>query len=390
MLAAALAWFVLATPQQPRFVLAPGSPVVVNLEVGRPELLDFDRDSDLDVVLAGGGDDHNGHAGFVLVLCNDGTGRLAAEAIRHPIPASARKLAVGDLDGDDYHDIVVADHDSYDVIALHNDGGKGLVPFAGSPFQSLRGSRPHTHDVVLADLDGDTRLDALTSNVADCAIAVLRGDGKGGFTEAAGSPFVTPWRHPYDALALGDFDRDGHTDVASPMLRDACIGWLPGDGKGALRLHPSRSVRVAERPGYLVAGDLDRDSDLDLVASHDDSGVIDILTNDGKGGFAVRSFDVGSARWGLALGDLDGDGDLDLAAGAQAGNVVVLLRGDGKGGFAELQRLEAGKAASYVVIGDLDGDLRLDVVVTCCDRGETWVYVQPQTTIAHPRTSPRH
>ena len=69
---------------------------------------------------------------------------------------------------------------------------------------------------------------------------------------------------------------------------------------------------------------------------------------------------------------------------------MVLLRGDGKGGFAELQRLEAGKAASYVVIGDLDGDLRLDVVVTCCDRGETWVYVQPQTTIAHPRTSPRH
>lgn len=344
---------------------------------GRPVLADMDRDGDLDVVLACGtccGSRPDPTSGRVVVLCNDGHGVLQANGPGVPIGPSARKVAVGDLDGDGAPDVVAAEHDTFAVHVLRNRGDGTLSAWPGSPIVAA-GEKPHTHDIVLADLDGDAALDVLTTNADEHTVAVWRGDGRGGFAPAAGSPFGTAFRHPYDAMAIADFDGDRRPDVVVPLLRDARIALLRGAGSGVLRSSRTDTVAVSPRPGYVLAVDVDGDGDRDVVASHDDTGVLDVLRNDGTGAFRAGSCTLAQPIWGLATADFDGDGHADLACGAQGGSSVQLVRGHGDGTFTEWQTLAAGPLANHVACGDLDGDGRQDVVASCYGNGELVVFL---------------
>ena len=363
-----------AAPAQELFPVH--SRIFVGPMPGRPVLADMDRDGDVDVVVACGtccGSRSDPASGKVVVVRNDGGARFAVRGETR-IGPSARKVAVGDVDGDGAADVVVAEHDSYDVHALRNVGTGELVPFARSPFAAASGERAHTHEIALADLDGDGALDVLTTNANDHAISVLRGDGRGGFSAATGSPFRTPARHPYDALAIADFDGDHRLDVMVPLLRDGRIALLRGQGGGVLAGSAGDCVAVSARPGYVLAGDFDRDGDVDLVGSHDDTGVLDVLRNDGRGMFNATTVELPQPIWGLAAADFDGDGEVDLACGAQNGSDVQLLRGDGRGTFAPWRAVCAGRLANHVAAGDLDGDGRADLVVACYGTGELHVF----------------
>ena len=357
---------------------SPGVSVFAGPMAGRPVLADMDRDGDLDVVLACGtccGSRPDPRSGKVVVLENDGSGRLRPLADAVVIGPSARKIAVGDLDGDGLPDVAVAEHDTYAVHLLQNLGGGRLVAFADSPVAAAVGARPHTHEIALADLDGDRVLDVLTTNANDHAISVLRGDGKGRMAPVPGSPFATVARHPYDALAIADFDGDGDVDVVVPLLRDGRLALLRGRGDGALSGDAADLVVVSARPGYVLAADVDRDGDVDVLGSHDDTGVLDVLINDGRGHFAAGGVELSQPIWGLAAADLDGDGDLDLVCGAQNGADVQLLRGDGRGGFVAWQSLTAGRQANHVAVGDLDHDGRADIVASCYGTGELFAFL---------------
>lgn len=357
---------------------SPGVSVFVGPMAGRPVLADMDCDGDLDVVLACGtccGSRPDPRSGKVVVLENDGSGRLRPLANAVAIGPSARKIAVGDLDGDGLPDVAVAEHDTYAVHLLRNHGGGRLAAFAGSPVVASAGARPHTHEIALADVDGDRVLDVLTTNANDHAVSVLRGDGKGGMVPVQGSPFATLARHPYDALAIADFDGDGDADVVAPLLRDGRLALMRGRGDGALFGDAADLVVVSARPGYVLAADVDRDGDADVLGSHDDTGMLDVLINDGTGRFAARAIELPQPIWGLAAADLDGDGMLDLACGAQNGTGVQLLRGNGRGDFVGWQTLTAGRQANYVAVGDLDQDGRADVVASCYGTGELFVFL---------------
>src|SRR5688500_18492621 len=147
-------------PQAAAFAPAPGSPVWAGSMAGEPVVADMDRDGRPDVVLACGtccGSRPDPKSGHVVVLLGDGSGGFRpAPGSPVPVGSSARKVAVGDLDGDGDQDVVVGQHDLYEIVVLLGDGKGGLSP--GSPVIAGRGARPHTHDVTLADVDGDGHL----------------------------------------------------------------------------------------------------------------------------------------------------------------------------------------------------------------------------------------
>ncbi len=71
----------------------------------------------------------------------------------------------------------------------------------------------------------------------------------------------------------------------------------------------------------------------------------------------------------VAAGDLNGDGKLDLVVTKKGSADVTVLLGDGKGGFAPGVEYPAGAQPGNALLADLNGDGKLDLVVTDSDSG---------------------
>lgn len=189
-----------------------------------------------------------------MVLDGDGNGSFAEPhvigEVDHPI-----SLAIGHLDADGRPDIVTA---NLALATPSEDTGRtiSVILSAEEGFQA-----PVHHDVAagpmvvgVTDLDGGPE-DVVVATILD-GVRVLSGTGDGGFSSAA------EWTtHPGYALALDDFNRDGHADVAVSSVARAQVDVLLGDGSGGF----DWSGFPAPQPFALASGDLDGDGVPDLV-----------------------------------------------------------------------------------------------------------------------------
>lgn len=367
--------------KQPVFKRA-SAPIAVGPMAGEPATADINKDGFLDIVIPCGtccGSTPSPMSGHVQILLGNGRGDFAtAPGSPIKIGSSARKVAIGDSNGDDKLDIFVAQHDSYEVVILSGDGRGGFKP-AGSPVVAASGSRPHTHDIAAADINGDRNLDILTTNANDNTISALLGDGRGSYAQAPGSPFRAG-RHPYDVVTTCDVNNDGKLDLVTPNLRGDAIMVMLGNGRGSFAESAGAPFAVQTRPGYVAVGDLNRDGKLDIVATHDDYPIVAVLLGDGLGAFKPTPespLKPSFAVWGVAIGDVNGDGANDLVCGSQMDDGIAVLLGDGRGGFAEsaAPAPRGGKISNYVALADLNKDGKLDIIATSYGSGEVTVFL---------------
>lgn len=178
---------------------------------------DFNGDKKLDLIVAYQ-TVNNGTVGDFAVRLGAGDGTFGPlTEIRHPGGAPL-SVAVGDLDGDGYADIVTADHGGILTILLNKDGMLG----SGDVATNLTVDRmigPRT--VALADLDGDGKLDIIATNESGNSISVYRNHGDGTFKDLDLTEYgvgIGP-----SALALGDLDGNGLIDVVTANQGGATI-----------------------------------------------------------------------------------------------------------------------------------------------------------------------
>lgn len=350
---------------EPRTVASPGR------VAGPPSLVDVNGDGRLDVVVpcadpAGGG------GGQLAVRLGDGKGEFAAEPARAtvPFPGRALWLAMGDVDEDGAIDAMVAHHDSYDVAILLGDGRGGFTEAPRRRVTMLDGSDAHTHSLAVADVNHDAHLDLLTTCPDDNAVAVMLGDGKAGFRRAPGSPFAVG-SQPYEGLCVALLDGDSHPDVVVPNLWAGSVSVLLGDGMGGFRQSADAPVPVGARPGFVTVGDLNGDEAIDIVATHDDDPILDILLADRGGGWSPAPgspLRLDQPVWEAAIADLDGDGSRDIVLGGSRDRVIVLF-GDGRGRFgARTSTIATARPGpGRVRLADLNGDGTPDIIVTYYD-----------------------
>ena len=116
-----------------------------------------------------------------------------------------------------------------------------LLQLTGSPFPVGIRSRV---SLAVGDFNGDGIQDLATANYFGGNVTVLLGNGSGGFTAAAGSPFAAG-SNPY-SVAVADFNNDGNPDliIANENGYNATI--LLGNGAGGFTLPavPSQRERV--------------------------------------------------------------------------------------------------------------------------------------------------
>jgi len=392
------------TPKPPIFNLAPGSPINVGPMAGDPVIADSNHDGKLDIILACGtccGSPPSPLSGHVQILLGDGRGGFKpAQGSPIPVGSSARKVAVGDANRDGHLDIFVAQHESYDVVALLGNGRGGFKPAPASPFVAASGPnvhpRAHTHAITTGDVNSDGNLDLLTTNANDNSVSILLGDGKGGFAPSGNSP-IKAGRHPYDTVVLNDVNNDGKADLVAPNLIGNAVMVMLGDGKAGFTRSPGSPFALGPRPGYVAVADLNDDGKTDLVATHDDDPLLAVLLGDGKGGFnpapesPLRPPNLANPVWGIAVADLNGDGRKDLALGAQLDHGVMAMLGDGKGGFVSApgSPMPAGKRTNYVAVADLNRDGKPDIVASSYGSGEITVFLN-ETAASRKEIAPKN
>jgi hypothetical protein len=349
------------------FSPATGSPINLGSRPNDLAVADWNRDGKLDVVTCNDGD-------TVTVLLGDGRGGFTP-APGSPMKAAAHFIAVGDVNKDGNPDLALTHHDSFGVVVLLGAGDGRFAPAPGSPFAAHRGAKAHNHGLALSDLNGDGNLDITTSNQDDNSVSVLLGNGGGGFTPVAGSPFAVG-RAPYPH-AVGDVNRDGNLDIVTPNVRGNNVTVLLGDGRGGFTPAAKSPYAVANRPYYVALGDVSGDALPDLITTHDDISLMTSLLGDGRGGFTAAPaspFDLGRRAFKLVAADLDGDGRADLVVGTEADDSVAVLLSNERGGYtpAAGSPYRAGRSPR-VAVGDVNNDGNPDIITANQGSGDITV-----------------
>ncbi|GIW41066.1 MAG: hypothetical protein KatS3mg076_1643 [Candidatus Binatia bacterium] len=179
---------------------------------------------------------------------------------------------------------------------------------------------------------------------------------------------------------VGDFDRNGTPDLAlvDPGRRQVAV-LRTNRGLFARGSCPEGSTIAAlsptERPEAVAAGDIEPDGDLDLLAAT--RAGLEVFPGDGEGGFGSPVvLGAGSGPVDVAAGDLDGDLRLDVVVGNSAGNSLTIFFGKPDGSLEPRETVVVGQPVSRVGIGDLDADGRPDLVVLSDPVGDPKVFFQ--------------
>ena len=352
--------------QESWLVNAPGSPISVPNGPGNVRIADMNNDRKLDLIIS------CGRTRRILVLPGKGDGQFGAPLSETTVTDNPGEMATGDVNRDGKLDLAVASHDSYGVMLLLGDGRGGLTVAPTSPIVMRLGEHPHTHGLVVADMNRDDKLDLISVNSTDNDISIALGDGRGNFTRAAQSPFpVGPSPYPF---AVGDVNNDGWPDIAAtatatgPRRREQlplsrALTLLLSDGKGgfASRQLP---LRTGE-PWFAAIGDLNGDGKPDIVATHHELNAMSVMIGDGRGDFVEGQgspFDFGLALYHIVIADVNRDTKNDVIA--TSGDSIRVMLGDGSGRLEARASVPVGRGAWRLAVGDLNGDGKSDVVTS--------------------------
>jgi len=352
--------------QQAIFVPAPNSPFAVGKRPWDMAVGDVNKDGKLDIITANMEDDN------ATVLLGNGRGDFK-DAPGSPFAAGAKPqfAAIGDLNGDRNLDLAFSQHDgSYEVRIFFGEGNGKFNPALHSPLMTLNSTDPHTHGLILNDVNGDGHLDIVTAHAgfnkdkADNSVSVLLGNGKGAFRSVTGSPFSTG-KMPA-GIVMGDVNNDGISDFVTPNEGSKDISIFLGDGSGGFKAAADSPLALRANGNYAALGDINRDGNPDLAITHDDSDLMTIFLGNGRGDFKIASgspFNLGYHAWNVVSADMNNDTKMDLVIRGP-NNQLMVLRGDGNGIFkpAAGAPFTVGMNPLSLVIADVNSDAKLDIL----------------------------
>ncbi len=309
---------------------------------------DYDGDGDVDLAFV------TSDVFSAACLLNDGGGGFSAPVVT-TIGVPSHVANAGDFNNDGSDDLVVYQEGSSDQVVIALSQGAGdfrlLSPLSLDEGQSER--------VTVADFNEDGNADLAIGHRTHKCVDLFLGQGDGTF--AAGEAVDLP--EQVFGIDAGDFDRDGHIDLAIRIGffdYERGLSIYFGDGTGAL--DHGETYPCADG-AYPIAVDLNGDSADDLLIRSRESYV---MLNDGQGRFLTPvRHEREESMTVLGLRDVDADGDVDVLVGAGGNGPPQMLAflNTGNGTLVPEQSTTIEFGSAHMSLGNLNGDAFPDLAV---------------------------
>jgi hypothetical protein len=363
--------------------------------------------------------------------------------ITYPVGNHPYSVAAADINGDGKVDLICANGNDGTLEILTNNGfgdfGTNATYYVGD------GSIP-TYCVVAVDVNGDGRLDLISSTGGTNSLSLLTNDGLGNFSF---STPITTGSTDFESITPADVNGDGKVDLIVPSYGGNTIMVLTNSGSGVFGLsgtyggngpanvavadinkdskpdliipneglYPSwndtiaiytnrgngmfgsnATYTVGTGPVWVAAADINEDHRVDLICANynfgNSPGTLTVLTNNGFGVFGSNAtYIVGNQPAKVIAGDFNGDGHVDLASvnagsGPDYSGTISVLTNNGSGRFALASTLSVGGDPLSFVAADINGNGRLDFI-SANFRSNTLSVLANDTTFPSPASIPK-
>lgn len=248
-----------------------------------------------------------------------------------------------------------------------------------SPFRQARIPVPGMiDDLAVGDFNGDGHADVAILDASARKVRVFLGDSSMGYTRQ-----VTKSYSKIGELfgGLADFTGDGLLDIAvDSAWAKTWFAVLPGKGNGEF-LAPKPLSSTTSEPKFrsLSVFDLDGDGRSDLAGQQDyyGSSTSSLLAFRNLGGnkYQVLTIADGAEYQGLTTGDFDRDGFADVVTGDLDTDSVYFYKSNGEGTFAPPVKTSVGSIGTAIEGADLNRDGKLDLVGGGNFLGESWAMI---------------
>ncbi len=397
---------------------------VIDSTLGGVAVFDYNNDGRLDVFFTNGAHipslKKTNSSFYNRLYENQGGGTFADVTEAAGLAGSGYSMgaAVGDYDNDGWSDLYVT---GVNVNALYRNTGKDaftdVTAQAGVTGHFVSGRKPWSVASAWVDYDSDGRLDLFVVNYLDWSFAknqlcgdpgkrlscspalydglpnmLYRNNGDGTFVDVSAAAGIAAHIGKGMSAAVADYNDDGRPDIFVTNDSERNFLFRNVDGKRFEEVAVEAAVAFTE-DGIPVSSmgldfrDLDNDGRPDVTITALTNETYPLFVNEGEGLFvdATYSAQIGLSSntmsgWGNGVFDFDGDGWKDIfTANSHVSenlelyreqryklpNAVFQNRSDGTfehvGGDAGLEAAAAHRGAAF---GDLDGDGRIDVVVS--------------------------
>jgi len=311
------------------------------------------------------------------------------------------RLASADLNADGKMDVVVPNNGASTLTVLRNTSTSTGVGASSLTFNSTITANATLQGVVLADFDGDGKPDLITThgNIGgggggtNNIYVYQNGSSTGGtigfFTGTAFAVGINPV-----SATAADIDGDGKLDLVvgcagNGLTNTGSIVVMrnTSTGAGVFTFVASSAYAANINTPYAVkVADFDSDGKLDIVASnYIAAGYVSVYKNASTSGSItltpVNTYTAGTQPGFLDVGDIDGDGKMDIVVSNYGSANASIFRNTTTStiSFAAAVNFTTGTNPSGCSLTDFDGDGKLDLALVNRTSGTLAFYKNTST-----------
>jgi hypothetical protein len=309
-------------------------------------------------------------------------------------------VAIGDLDLDGKADLVVTNNSFATVSVFRNISTNGSITTGSfaAKVDFTTGTGPVS--AAISDIDGDGKPEILVVNSGSTSVSVFRNTSTAGsLTTGSFSAKVdfTTGILPY-SVAVGDLDGDGKPDMAVANRTSNTVSVFYNKAATGSISASSFATKVDFTTGTVAwnvaIGDLDGDGKPDMAVANNTSNTVSVFRNTCTQGsinsssFAAKvDFTTVAGPYAIAIGDLDGDGKAEMAVAYNRTNArLSVFRNTASSGsitsgsFAARVDFTLVSSPRSVVIADMDGDGKPDLITANTDSGTVTAFRNTSTS----------